>query len=55
MLSCGWGGRLTSRRGEMGAALIEITRIVNHRFDDLAADVRAIASVGVVRYEQLDR
>lgn len=38
-----------------GAAVIEITRIVNHRFDALAADVRAIASTRVARYEQLDR
>lgn len=55
VLSSGWGRMANSPAVERGAALIEIARIANYRFDDLVADANPIASARVARFAQLDR
>ena len=38
---------------ERAAALIEVAKIANHRFDDLVAEANPIASARTRRFEQL--
>ena len=40
---------------EKAAALIEIAKIANYRFDDLVADANPIAAARVAHYEEADR
>ena len=40
---------------ERAAALMEVAKIANYRFDDLVADANPIASARVARYEEANR
>jgi uric acid transporter len=55
ILRSGWARMDNSDAQEHAAALIEIAKIANHRFDDLVADANPIASARTQRFHQLDR
>jgi uric acid transporter len=55
ILRTGWSRMDNSDAQEHAAALIEIAKIANHRFDDLVADANPIASARTRRFHQLDR
>lgn len=55
VLSAGWARMANSPAVERGAALIEVAKIANYRFDDLVADANPIASARVARFQQLAR
>ena len=44
ILTCGWARLQNSPAQEHAAALIEIAKIANHRFDDLVAEATPIAA-----------
>jgi 2-oxo-4-hydroxy-4-carboxy--5-ureidoimidazoline (OHCU) decarboxylase len=51
----GWGRMANAAAVERAAALLEVAKIANYRFDDLVADANPIASARVARYEEADR
>ena len=53
ILRTGWQRMENSPTQEHAAALIEIAKIANHRFDDLVAEANPIASARTRRFEQL--
>ena len=46
ILTSGWERMQNSPTQEHAAALIEVAKIANHRFDDLVADANPILSAG---------
>ncbi|HEY2044659.1 MAG TPA: 2-oxo-4-hydroxy-4-carboxy-5-ureidoimidazoline decarboxylase [Jatrophihabitans sp.] len=55
ILTTGWARLDNSPAQEHAAALIEIAKIANHRFDDLVAGANPIATARTQRFEQLAR
>ncbi len=53
ILRTGWHRMENSPAQERAAALIEVAKIANHRFDDLVAEANPIASARTRRFEQL--
>jgi OHCU decarboxylase len=53
ILESGWNRMNNSAAQEHAAALIEIAKIANHRFDDLVAEANPIHSARTQRYDQL--
>jgi uric acid transporter len=55
VLTSGWSRMANAAAVERAAALLEVAKIANYRFDDLVADANPIASARVARYEEADR
>ena len=55
LMATGWARMENSPAQEHAAAVIEIAKIANHRFDDLVADANPIHSARTRRFEELDR
>ena len=53
VLRNGWSRMDNSETSEKSFALIEIAKIVNHRFDDLVADANPLTSVRFGRQPEL--
>jgi OHCU decarboxylase len=53
ILESGWSRMNNSPTQERAAALIEVAKIANHRFDDLVAEANPIHTARTKRFEQL--
>jgi 2-oxo-4-hydroxy-4-carboxy--5-ureidoimidazoline (OHCU) decarboxylase len=53
ILENGWRRMNNSPSQEHAAALIEIAKIANHRFDDLVAEANPIHTARTQRFDQL--
>jgi 2-oxo-4-hydroxy-4-carboxy--5-ureidoimidazoline (OHCU) decarboxylase len=53
VLAQGWDRMSHSVNQERATALIEIGKIVNHRFDDLVAEANPIHTARTQRFDQL--
>ena len=55
ILSTGWARLQNSEAQEHATALIEIAKIANHRFEDLVAGAKPIATARTQRFDQASR
>jgi len=54
ILKSGWGRMQNSPTQEQAAAVIEVAKIANHRFDDLVADANPLLMTRAVTLEEID-